>query len=43
MRTVPETLIGHIAEVDIFAAGPKGLTGVMYAGFEWRELIWAAV
>ncbi len=39
----PETLIGHIAEVDISAAGPNSLTGVMYAGFEWRELIRAAV
>ena len=39
----PETLIGHIAEVDISAAGPNSLTGVMYAGFEWREPIRAAV
>jgi len=39
----PETLIGHIAEVDISAAGPNSLTGVMNAGFEWREPIRAAV
>jgi len=39
----PETLIGHIAEVDISAAGPNSLTGVMNAGFEWREPIQAAV
>jgi tRNA-2-methylthio-N6-dimethylallyladenosine synthase len=39
----PERLIGHIAEVDISAAGPNSLTGVMNAGFEWREPIRAAV
>ena len=39
----PETLIGHIAEVDISAAGPNSLTGVMNSGFEWREPVQAAV
>ncbi len=39
----PETLIGHIAEVDILAAGPNSLTGVMISGFEWREPVQAAV
>ncbi|MEM7399218.1 MAG: TRAM domain-containing protein, partial [Pseudomonadota bacterium] len=38
-----EQLIGHIAEVDISAAGPNSLTGVMNAGLEWRESIQAAV
>jgi tRNA-2-methylthio-N6-dimethylallyladenosine synthase len=39
----PEALIGHIAEVDISAAGPNSLTGVMNSGFEWREPVQAAV
>jgi len=39
----PESLIGHIAEVDISAAGPNSLTGVMKSGFEWREPVQAAV
>ena len=39
----PERLIGHIAEVDISATGPNSLTGVINAGFEWREPIRAAV
>jgi tRNA-2-methylthio-N6-dimethylallyladenosine synthase len=39
----PEALIGHIAEVDIRAAGPNSLTGVMNSGFEWREPVQAAV
>ena len=39
----PETLIGRIAEVDISAAGPNSLTGVMNAGFEWREPVQSAL
>ena len=39
----PETLIGRIAEVDISAAGPNSLTGVMNSGFEWREPVQAAL
>jgi tRNA-2-methylthio-N6-dimethylallyladenosine synthase len=39
----PETLIGAIAEVDISAAGPNSLTGVMKSGFEWHEPVQAAV
>jgi len=39
----PERLIGQIVEVDIVAAGPKSLTGVIKSGFEWREPIQAAV
>jgi tRNA-2-methylthio-N6-dimethylallyladenosine synthase len=38
-----EQLIGHIAEVDILAAGPNSLTGVMNAGCEWHEPIRAAI
>ncbi len=38
----PETLIGQIAPVDILAASPNSLTGVMKSGFEWREPIQAA-
>ena len=38
----PEALIGHIAKVDISAAGPNSLTGVMESGFEWREPVQAA-
>jgi tRNA-2-methylthio-N6-dimethylallyladenosine synthase len=38
----PETLIGAIAEVDIEAAGPNSLTGVMKSGFEWHEPFQAA-
>ncbi|MHA1132795.1 MAG: tRNA (N6-isopentenyl adenosine(37)-C2)-methylthiotransferase MiaB [Alphaproteobacteria bacterium] len=39
----PESLIGHIAEVDISAAGPNSLSGVMKSRFEWREPAQAAV
>jgi tRNA-2-methylthio-N6-dimethylallyladenosine synthase len=39
----PEALIGHIVEVDISAAGPNSLTGVINSGFEWREPVQAAV
>jgi len=39
----PEALIGHIAEVDISAAGPNSLSGVMNSGFEWRGPVQAAV
>jgi tRNA-2-methylthio-N6-dimethylallyladenosine synthase len=38
----PETLIGDIAEVDISAAGPNSLSGVIKSGFEWREPVQAA-
>jgi tRNA-2-methylthio-N6-dimethylallyladenosine synthase len=38
----PETLIGRIAPVDILAASPNSLTGVMKSGFEWREPVQAA-
>ncbi len=38
-----ERLIGQIVEVDIVAAGPKSLTGVIKSGFEWREPLQAAV
>jgi tRNA-2-methylthio-N6-dimethylallyladenosine synthase len=33
----PESLIGHIAEVDIVASGPNSLTGVIKSEFAWRE------
>ena len=39
----PEALIGQIAKVDISAAGPNSLTGVINSGFEWRERVQAAV
>ena len=39
----PEVLIGEIAEVDISAAGPNSLTGVIDSGFEWREPVQAAL
>jgi len=39
----PEALIGDIAEVDISAAGPNSLTGVIDSGFECREPIQAAL
>ena len=39
----PEALIGDIAEVDISAAGPNSLTGVIDTGFECREPIQAAL
>ena len=39
----PETLIGQIAAVDILAASPNSLTGVIKSGFEWREPVQAAV
>ena len=38
----PEALIGQIVEVDILAAGPNSLTGVVKSGFEWREPVQAA-
>ena len=39
----PESLIGHIAEVDICAAGPNSLSGVVKSRFECREPAQAAV
>ena len=39
----PEALIGRVAAVDISAASPNSLTGVMKSGFEWREPVQAAV
>ncbi len=39
----PESLIGAIAEVDISAAGPNSLTGVIDSGLEWREPVQAAL
>jgi len=39
----PDELIGQIAAVDILAASPNSLTGVMKSGFEWREPAQAAV
>jgi tRNA-2-methylthio-N6-dimethylallyladenosine synthase len=39
----PEDLIGQIAAVDILAASPNSLTGVIKSGFEWREPAQAAV
>jgi tRNA-2-methylthio-N6-dimethylallyladenosine synthase len=39
----PDRLIGQIVEVDIVAAGPNSLTGVIKSGFEWREPLQAAV
>jgi tRNA-2-methylthio-N6-dimethylallyladenosine synthase len=36
-------LIGQIAEVDILAACPNSLTGVINSGFEWRGPVQAAV
>ncbi|MET0667400.1 MAG: MiaB/RimO family radical SAM methylthiotransferase, partial [Methyloceanibacter sp.] len=39
----PAALIGQIAEVDILAAGPNSLTGVINSGFEWRGPVQAAV
>jgi tRNA-2-methylthio-N6-dimethylallyladenosine synthase len=38
----PETLIGRIAPVDILAASPNSLTGVIKSGFEWLEPVQAA-
>ncbi len=38
----PEALVGQIAPVDILAASPNSLTGVMKSGFEWREPVQAA-
>ena len=38
----PESFIGEIAAVDILAASPNSLTGVMKSGFEWREPVQAA-
>ena len=39
----PEALIGRIAAVDIQAASPNSLTGVIKSGFEWHEPVQAAV
>jgi tRNA-2-methylthio-N6-dimethylallyladenosine synthase len=39
----PDELIGEIAAVDILAASPNSLTGVIKSGFEWREPAQAAV
>ena len=39
----PEGLIGQIAAVDILAASPNSLTGVIKSGFEWHEPVQAAV
>ena len=39
----PSELIGEIAEVDILAAGPNSLHGVIDLGFAWREPVQAAV
>jgi tRNA-2-methylthio-N6-dimethylallyladenosine synthase len=39
----PEDLIGEIAAVDILAAGPNSLTGVIKSEFAWREPVQAAV
>jgi tRNA-2-methylthio-N6-dimethylallyladenosine synthase len=39
----PEGLIGRIAAVDIVAASPNSLTGVINSGFEWHEPVQAAV
>jgi tRNA-2-methylthio-N6-dimethylallyladenosine synthase len=39
----PEMLIGQIAEVDIVAAGPNSLTGVIKSEFEWRAPLQAAL
>ena len=39
----PEELIGQIAAVDISAASPNSLTGVIKSGFEWHEPVQAAV
>jgi tRNA-2-methylthio-N6-dimethylallyladenosine synthase len=39
----PEGLIGWIAAVDILAASPNSLTGVIKSGFEWHEPVQAAV
>jgi tRNA-2-methylthio-N6-dimethylallyladenosine synthase len=36
-------LIGEILEVDILAAGPNSLHGVINLGFAWREPVQAAV
>ena len=38
----PEALVGQIAPVDILAASPNSLTGVMKSGIEWREPVQAA-
>jgi tRNA-2-methylthio-N6-dimethylallyladenosine synthase len=37
-----EALVGQIAPVDILAASPNSLTGVMKSGIEWREPVQAA-
>ena len=39
----PSELIGEIVEVDILAAGPNSLHGVINLGFAWREPVQAAV
>jgi len=38
----PEELVGQIAPVDILAASPNSLIGVMKSGIEWREPVQAA-
>jgi tRNA-2-methylthio-N6-dimethylallyladenosine synthase len=38
----PEALVGRIAPVDILAASPNSLTGVMKSGIGWREPVQAA-
>ncbi len=37
-----EAHVGQIAPVDILAASPNSLSGVMKSGFEWREPVQAA-
>ncbi len=39
----PSELIGEIVDVDILAAGPNSLHGVINLGFAWREPVQAAV
>ena len=39
----PEGWIGRVAAVDIQAASPNSLTGVINSGFEWHEPVQAAV
>ncbi len=37
----PESLLGEIVEVDITAAGPNSLTGVINSGFAWDDTVQA--
>ncbi|XSG81576.1 MAG: tRNA (N6-isopentenyl adenosine(37)-C2)-methylthiotransferase MiaB [Methyloligella sp. ZOD6] len=39
----PESLLGQIVEVDITAAGPNSLTGVINSGFAWDDAVQATV